>query len=311
MALHCAAINAGMSFADIESLTANGDLFRDAYLTKDDGRRRHLRSALTKMRRDYDKAARYVGDRPTILAAAEALQHLADVRTAINTTRWTGRIGPRDKTVLTALVTSAESLGTIRPTISIRTLCEDTPYRAFKTVANAIDSLAKQGWITKDRDDGPDAPTRYTLHRPMGGANVHTTCSSPWGETAVHDCAPLSTRLATTVGVHGATVHAALGEVPASRNDVHRVSGVSKRTCSRWLGELARLGLARQTPAGWVRGDTDPETVAFEHGVDLVEFDRAQRHALQRQGWAEWRAARAPMRRDETVRHAVIPGGTQ
>lgn len=285
MAFMAAAVNAGLTFADVDALLLGGQLYDAAYLTKSDGRRRQVRSAATLARRDYDKAVRYVADRPSVIDAAEALQTLGMLRTAIATADWPGRSGPRDKAVLEALVAIGESLGTVRPAVSLRTLCEDTPYRSAVTVKNALDSLAASGWVTRERGDTIDQPTVYTLTERGSQREQHMLYPRVGGDVQV--TTPPSTPLALVLGVHAATVHATLTDLPVSRNDLHRLTGFAKSTCGKWLAQLARLGLARQTPAGWVRTTLAPEQVAFEHGADLIALNRATAHALQRAGWAE------------------------
>lgn len=288
MALMCAAVNAGWAYADVDSLILGGRLHVDAYMTKDDGRRRSIRSAAVKARRDWDKATAYVTNRPTIHTPGDAHRELGMVRAAIHTHTWTGRSGPRDKAVLLALVAIGESLGTVHPTVSVRTLTEDTPYRSWVTIKHAIDSLHRLGWISIDKASRAGEPSGYTIRTPpAGGQYVNNTCSPPRGEIDVQGLPTQADALATALTVRCANVYVALTSEPASRNRIAKAAGVANMTCSKWLAALARLGLAVDTGAGWVRGDADPDVVAKSLGVEDVIEARAERHALHRAGYRQ------------------------
>lgn len=318
MALMCAAVNAGLSYADVDALLLGSRLYVDAYLTKDDGRRRTTSGAAVKARRDWDKAVSYIAARPPVDTREDAHQHLKEVREAALQHRWTGRTGPRDKVVLLALVTIGESLGTVTPMVSVRTLCEDTPIRGSMTVARALDSLDASGWISREHG-GRGEPTRYALKIPSRGVASDTSdpplpggrlmyqIRPPSGPGGVRSDGQLTTPLATAVGVHGATIYGHLSDRPQSRNDLHFSTGFAKSTCGKWLANLARLGLAVDTGAGWVRGPADPVAVAKDMGVEKIVKARADRHEIQRAGY---RRECHPRYRHALVTHATESAST-
>lgn len=287
-AFMCAAARAGLTYTDVESIIIGGRLFDDTYRTRDNGRPRSLRSALVKARRDWDRAVRHVADTPPATTRREATQRLATIRAAADTTTWTGRAATRNRTVLRALHTISETLGTLTPRVSIRTLTEDTPYRGHKTIARALDDLETLGWIQRQKP-GPHATvTTYRLRAPSKGVASDTRDRpSLRGTSCVRYDHP-STALGLTLSVHAATIHTRLTGKPMTRNDMARATGYAPSTCGKWLTTLTRHKLATRTTEGWTAGPADPDQVATDLGADDIIEARAERHQQQRANHQKW-----------------------
>jgi hypothetical protein len=303
MAVAVAAVRAGWSFADFDAELSNPwNKLAQQHRIKDDGRQRTGSHAATKLRRDWDKAVLFARQNPTVSDRTEALQQVGLIRAAARAADWTGRSGPRDMAVLGILLDAASAHSTLTPTLSLREICERSPYRGFKTCGRAIEALALAGWITVDRREAAaDQPNSYRLHAPgKGGSKRHNTtvCAggtddvSVWPPPTGHSRERYSTDLALVFGTHAAIVHATLDpDIPQTRPQVVQRSGVSESTAKRWLRNLSRAGLARQTPKGWLQGLTDPQLVAADYGAFDVVLDREARHAKDRESFCAYRAA--------------------
>lgn len=223
-------------------------------------------------------------ERDAVPACPSAIHEL---RSAAETHRWTGRSAVRDRIVLNVLIDMAQEAGCLTVVATARAIARLTPYGDHNAASRALRSLSVRGWLTSDRRaQAATWPSMYRLAVPQCGAR-------PSGRAVVTPSAdPGKRRLAMVTSPHGQAVHAALWEIPQSRNQVAARAGVSRPTAGKWLWELALLGLCRASPAGWVIGDTDPDVVAFEQGADLKEMDRADRHAAQRRRWGEHRIGR-------------------
>lgn len=293
-----AAVNAGWSASMFEEQVRRGPFWADVYLKKDTGKPRSEASAVKKLYRDYNKTIQYAADRPAIIDPDQACKRLEEVREAIPYGDWSGRAGLRDRTVLEALLLIAESMGTLHPTVSVRTLTQGTPYKGAITVSRALTALERRGWIRKDPSVKAGAPSGYALLDPskqfLGGIISGTSHPSKGGRDNVPVLTPpdryTSKRLALVAGQHAATLQSWLTAQPQSLGALKRHTGFAYNTVKKHINRLARVGLARHTPEGWVIGDTDPETVAFEHGADLQEFERSEKFNLQRDGYRRSRA---------------------
>ena len=306
MGLAVVAVRAGWSLYDWT--TAMSDPHNDLaahYRRKDDGRRRTHANAEGRMIRDWAKATRYAADNPQISDPGEIMQHLGLVRAAVAGAEWGGRAGLRDRVILGVILDAAESRPTACPTISLRSLCEQTPYRARATVQRGLDSLSSAGWLIKDRSrSATTAPTAYRIVLP-GGVHSGSAPTPPVGaQPADPQWTPPVERegpvgrinhdLGIRFGMQAALIYSTLDpDIPQTMPAVVRRSGVSRSTVKRWLPELALMGLCYRTPQGWYQGLRDAELVALENGaLDLTEA-RKMRHELQRQGFAEWHERRS------------------
>ena len=246
--------------------------------------------------RDWAKAIRYVNANPTPHGRPETHQAIGVIRAAAATRDWPGRSGPRNRIIMNTLLNIADSIPSVTPKVSIRTLCEHTPYRSIQTIANALAALEEAGWITRNRT-GADAAevTTYGLRVPPARVpivdkrypSLRVEVMSTYGT-------PVSSDLGMALGAHAASIHSALDpEVGQSVAELVTRSGISRRTVFRWLPKLAKLGLARHSPKhGWLRGDTDPGFVASDYDVPDKVMEREARHKLQREGFHAWREAR-------------------
>jgi hypothetical protein len=271
------------------------------YHRKDDGRPRTHSNSMGRILRDWAKATRYATDHPRVNNPAEAMQHLGLVRSTMARTPWAGRTGLRDRIILEAILDIAETKPTTCPTISIRSLCEQTPYRGNQTAMRALHHLTDLGWLTPDRTrSGPGQPTAYRLGIPTVSETGAAGCALPGGvgaapssDTLTGPVGRISHDLALRFGPQSALVYSTLDpDIPQRIVTVTSRSGLARSTVNKWLPELAILGLAYKTPGGWHQGLRDVDLVAVEQGsLDLAEA-RAVRHDLQRRGWVEWIEAR-------------------
>lgn len=320
MSVAVSMVNHGWTWAEFHAeLTNDQNGLADWAMRRANGSPRNNHDSYVRLERAWRKAERFVADRPAIQDTTEAVQTVGELRGLADHRQWPGRGGQRDREVYVALLAVATRCATLTPAVAVRTLTEQSSFRGWKTICRAIDSLVEQGLLTKLAPATSGGPTRYQLvsppvprrhtssHAELGGAHVSLRhdASGTGGDTAsdLPVLAPLSrerTRLALMFGAHAAAVHAALVEFPMPVSALVNRSGVSRRTVYRWLPKLALLGLARKMPLGWVVGDTDPDRVAFEYGVELVERDRYERHELSRRGYQEalaiWRERGADWR---------------
>ena len=307
MAVATAACRAGWSLYDWTSAMSDprNDLAAH-YRRKDDGRCRTAANADGRVRRDWAKATRYAAEHPQLSDPSDVMQNLGLVRAAVATASWTGRAGLRNRIILGVILDLAETKPTACPTISTRSLCEQTPYRGRVTVQRALDDLADAGWLTKDRSrSAADAPTAYRIDLPRVAITGPAGCAPTGGVGAGPVMASASAvrtgpvdrinhDLGIRFGAHAALIFSALDpDIPQSVATITRRSGAARSTVKKWLPELAIIGLAYKTPSGWHQGMRDVELVAIEQGaMDAVEA-RQIRHELQRKGWTEWCTARA------------------
>lgn len=284
---------------------------------REDGTRRTWNDFLSRLDDAWSNAETWTLDHPTVRSRTEAHQRLGEIRDAVNCHTWTGRTALRDRAVMLALLRIGDSMGSLTPRVSIRTICADTSYGSVQTVHRAISALRDAGWITTDRADAtPQTPTTYNLLTP---ARAVTQVNRSMVYLPVEACSPVSqppdppTDLAVVLSPHAAAVWDALPSGPGV--DVPTVAGragVHRRTVYRWLPRLEKLGLAaRDGHGGWVRGPESPDVVAKDLGVEAKVQRRADRHALEREGFHGWYAARAEAvaqaRRAAQVREAKRP----
>ena len=319
-----AAARAGWTWDDVVHLFNDSALYKDAYLTRsDDGSRRNSPAASDRFRHDWDDALDLIERTAPIVDKIGAYAKLLQIRDAADRHQWTGRTQLCDRIVLNALLDVADTLGTVNPQVSARTLCEDTPYMERRRISRALLSLAGRGWLTIDRS-GLDRsePSIYRLKIPTGleGGYVVSqdiapppvgtsgTVRTPLAERVTPSAGPKAVQLAMALTPHQQAVYAALTNVPKSRNQIVKRSGISRPTTSRALPALALAGLARQSVGpngevlGWVRGDTDPDVVVFERGVEFKEEARRDRHKAQRKDWKDHYEGRATDRQKALAR---------
>lgn len=294
-----AAVRAGWTFAEYAAAMTDPDngLARQ-YRKKDDGRRHSAASTMRRLSKLWEAERAYAAAHPQVLDRAEARQQLGLIRAAAEQAPWPGHSGPRNRVVFGVLNDAADAGDTLTPALSLRSICEQTSYRRAETIGHALDALADEGWITRDRSGRrPDDPTIYRLQVPTEGGQEagHVSALSRGDRSCPQSCPPraplgrIHTDLAMAFGAHAAAVYATLDpDMPQRKPAVVRRSGISERTVDKWLRELARIGLARQAPQGWYQGLTDPTLVAAEHADLLgIRDARAARSDLNRRGFRE------------------------
>jgi hypothetical protein len=335
MAVAVAMVRAGFSYADYhrEMFDPNNQLAASWYQAKTDGRHRNAPAASRKMRTEWGKAVRYAADHPQVHDRAEALQQLGVVKAAVVAAAWTGRSAIRNRSILGIIVAAGEQHGTMSPALSLRTICEQSAYRHYRTVANAVAALRDLGWVEVEPSSDASMPNSYRLRVPgkclqrahisvfpggdtavhgvdtSGGGRVHGVDTSSGGRVRVantlddlavngpagHPRDRIDNNLALALGPHAALVYATLDpDIPQNPTTLIRRSGLARQTVYKWLKQLAQLGLARKSRSLWLAGDTPVEVVASDYEVTAVAADRALRHGVERQGWREYVAAGGP-----------------
>ena len=276
-------VNCGWSWADFHAAMRNPTntlgLF---FLWRSNGAERSAEQREQMLRRIWDKACRFVVARPAIRDQAEARQEIGLTRVAADFRPWTGRSRLRDRTVHRCLLDIATEQGSTRVGVSVRTLCERTPYRSAGTVSRALTSLARQRILRIERRPDPDDCNAYQLLPADAWVAVTATRSPPSRcEGRVADAA--TPELALALGSpYAALLAAALTDDPLSARQVAARAGVSRCTANKRLPRLARIGLAVQLDGGWVRGDTPPEIAAMREGAMDVALARHSRHEHER-----------------------------
>lgn len=308
-----AAIRHGWSFADFDH--ALGDprhALARWYLERDQGAaRRSPRSAAHRRLLEWRRAITWSERNPPIASQAEARQQVGEWLAAVSSTSWRGRTGLRDRTVYVALLRRAGRGGTLTPAVSVRTLCEDTPYRTASTIVRALHSLEGRGLVTR-QPQARGLPQVYRLRQPATPVHERRSSNPPQG--AVEMCSSVhspSVALGLTHGPHAAAVHAALSPTqPARADDVAALAGVSRRTAFYKLKALAADGLAIATPDGWIATEAKADDVAAQYGAQEIEMNRIFRHAFERAAWRDHLRSRHPGVLESpssggTSRHAV------
>lgn len=292
------AINAGWNFADFDAAMndpRNGLI--TWFLERDDRKPRNARATSVKIRREWDRAREWLIEHPAITNGAEARQQIGLWTARLDELDWSGRSGLRDRAIYVQLLKRGTEIGTLTPQISVRTLCEATPYRGFKTVSRALESLEQRQLLKPKRVGGSTDATAYELLSPPSKQSAQVTHNySPFpGGDSVSVVRSADKALGLAFGAHAAAVYAALSdEVPLMPTAIARRANVSVRTANNKLKLLgaADVGLARRTPDGWVSNGPDPALVAAEHGAMDAEIDRTFKHAVQRHNWQNRETAR-------------------
>lgn len=288
-----AAVRCGWTFGDWHrEMTSPTNRLGEWYWRRDDtGKVRSDDSVRSKIRSEYDRAAEHAATNPAVTDAEFAREYLREHIAAADAYDWSARdrrdrTGIRDREVLAALHRIAYQRGTLTPTVSIRTLCEATPFLGRTTMQRALASLIERRWLSRAAHATAEHPAAYRLQGPRV-VRSGTVDDLPAGGDAV----PLRTDplLGLAVGPYGAAVYAALGDLPQSARGVSRRAQVSHQTAGRHLWRLERDGLAVIDHNGdWIRGPVDPGEVARGFQARKRARDRALRHELERRGWAAY-----------------------
>lgn len=301
-------------------------------------RPRGRREAAAVLRRQWDKAVRYVattdrqiGDDPTFDGRADAIattvrgiQERADVAAG----RWTHGGGPADRRILDVLCVLA--LQALSASVEA-----DTRRLALlagvgrETARTALLRLQSDGWITQARAaEGPNG-ARWTIvprdvfpregdigrsqadPRPAGaGAAERSTLLA--GLTArlrdaTHDLFTLG-----ALGHHAGNVYARTGEAPHDVETIARTTGLTIDQAARTLDRLTSAGVLVQESSGWRRHKVDHRrAAAVRLGVDGRLVDRARRYRVERELWAWWQAEETWMRAPRRTHPSRRPGPGQ
>lgn len=321
MAVAVAMVRAGHTGSDfVREMSEPDNRLSAWYRRKDDGRRRGVAASAQKMWREWDKAVRFAADNPQVHSPAEALQQLGLIRAATGEHTWAGRSAARDQWVLSVLIAEAQRRTTLTPAISLRTICEASPFRRPQTIANAIRSLSSRGWVEVVSPGSRSLPAVYRLRVPKAGQgvkaaaqvgvkDVDTSLPLKGGDPDVHGLYTSGTQviersdaaLALVHGVHAAAVHAVLEDGPGlNPTEIARRSGKSRPTVYKWLAVLLALGLVRQCPdsKGWSRAARGQVTAVIEAQASELEMARVERHAAQRHAWHDLGIYRFRVRKD-------------
>lgn len=291
---------------------------------------RSRREAATILRRQWDKAVRYiatadrqVGDDPTfdpragaIAARVRAVQTRADAAAG----RWTHSGGPADRRVLDVLCVLA--LQSLRSTVEadIRRVALLAGI-GRETVRTALLRLTADGWITLaqaatgvhgahwsiatdtaiHRDEAPDRSQADPRAAGAGAADRLTLLASLTARIAdaAHD---LFTR-GPGLGHHAGNTYARTTSEPQTLAELAALTGATPAATFRTLARLTEAGVLKRMSSGWRRYASDRRrAAAARRGVNGRLTERAARYSIERELWAWWQAEdewmRAPRRPD-------------
>lgn len=291
---------------------------------------RSRREAATILRRQWDKAVRYiatahrqVGDDPTfdpragaIAARVRAVQTRADAAAG----RWTHGGGPADRRVLDVLCVLA--LQSLRSTVEadIRRVALLAGI-GRETARIALLRLTDDGWITLaqaatgihgahwsivpdtaiHRDDATDRSQADPRAAGAGAADRLTLLASLAARIAdaAHD---LFTR-GPGLGHHAGNTYARTTSEPQTLAELAELIGATPAATFRTLARLTEAGVLERRSSGWRRYATDRRrAAAVRRGVNGRLTERAARYSIERELWAWWQAEdvwmRAPRRPD-------------
>jgi hypothetical protein len=301
-------------------------------------RRRGRIEAAAVLRRQWDKAVRYVattdrqiGDDPTFDGRADAIAtHVRGVqeRADVAAGRWTHGGGPADRRVLDVLCILA--LQALSASVEA-----DTRRLALlagvgrETARTALLRLSSDGWIAQARAaEGPHG-ARWTIRptdrvstdlatgrsqadpRPVGaGAAERSTSLAELTRRlrdAAHDLFSLG-----ALGHHAGNVYARTGEAPHDVETIARAAGSTIDQAARILDRLTSAGVLVQECSGWRRHKADHRrAAAVRLGVDGRLMDRARRYRVERELWAWWQAEETWMRAPRRTHPSRRPGPGQ
>lgn len=294
------------------------------YRDRSDRKPRGRVDAARVLRRQWDKAVRYVatsdrqiGDDPTFDARADAIAaHVRDVQARADTAagRWTSGGGPADRRVLDVLCILA---------LQALSDCVEADTRRLallagvgrETARTALLRLAEGGWIAHAQASAGPRGARWTIdpqaviHSPLdisrsqadprpagaGSAERSTLLAALTSRStaAAHDLFTAGPAL----GHHAGNLYARTTPEPQSAPELARATGDSPATVSRTLDRLVSSGVLVRTRAGWRRPRVDRRnSTARRLGVDGRLNARARRYAVERELWAWWQAEDAWMR---------------
>jgi hypothetical protein len=327
--------------ADVAALveTAPGLEHVRTYRDRSQRKPRQRVDAARVLRRQWDKAVRYVatnprqiGDDPTFDHRADAIaEQVRDVQTRADAAsgRWTAGGGPADRRVLDVLCILA--LQALSASVEA-----DTRRLALlagigrETARTALLRLAEDGWITNDRAAaGPygahwKISPNCTIHnstdlarsqadpRPAGAGSAErsTLLARLVDRTtlATHDLFTPGPGL----GLHAGNTYARLTSEPQNLKDLAHETGVPTNYLARTLDRLTSAGVIVRSRAGWRRSRIDRRRRAAQQlGVDGRLTSRANRYSIERELWAWWQAEDAWMRAPQRPAAKRRPGRGQ
>lgn len=320
------AASARWRYADVAALadTAPGLEHVRTERSRSQRQPRSRREAATILRRQWDKAVRYiatadrqVGDDPTfdpragaIAARVRAVQTRADAAAG----RWTHGGGPADRRVLDVLcILALQALsGAVEADTRRLALMAGI---GRETARTALLRLSADGWIAPAQSAAgvhgahwaidPEAVihSRAEIDRSQadpravgaGAAERSTLLASLHARTAAatHD---LFTH-GPALGHHAGNTYARTTTEPQQLAELARATGASPSTTARTLARLTSAGVLIHTRAGWRRHASDRRrAAAVRLGVAGRLDERSGRYVIERELWAWWQAENAWMR---------------
>lgn len=333
--------------ADIAQLVAHSPGLEHIRTYRDRSQRkpRGQIDAARTLRRQWDKAVRYVataprqiGDDPTFDGRADQIAtHAREIQARADAAagRWTSGGGPADRRVLDVLCILALQAITATVEADIRRLALLAGI-GRETARTALLRLADDGWITRARDaDGPHgahwqlAPATV-IHsnldhsrsqadpRPVGaGAAERTTLLASLTarlNAARHD---LFTPGNGGLGHHAGNTYARTTDEPQTLTQLSLATGASTKDTAHTLNRLTSAGVLVSTPHGWRRPRADHRRAAADRAGTTGRLDnRATRYSIERELWAWWQAEhewmrapgrQAPGRRPSRGQLSLIP----
>ena len=237
-------------------------------------------------------ARRFTSDRPP--AASRLLQDLEEVLAVA--VRWSpgGRTGETDAAVLRAHARAARLARSRVYGLSVRT-CAEWARVGLRGAWSAQARLVAAGWIARDDGHSGRGAVRWRLS--LGRDLLGTATVSPpppdggreTGSVAVPNTHPLWHSLAAGLGPRAtwAALQAANGPLTASALAV--ATRHHRSTVGDHLRLLQGLGLAAQTPAGWVATGRSLDDALAELPPDARTAAQRQRerHQRERAAWRE------------------------
>ena len=312
--------------ADVAALVDTAPGLEHVRTERDRGQRQHRgrREAAAVLRRQWDKAVRYVagsvrqiGDDPTFDPRAGAIAaHVRAVQTRADAAggRWTRGGGPADRRVLDVLCVLALQAVSAAVEADTRRLALLAGI-GRETARTALLRLSEDGWITQAQPAAGIRAAHWTIDptavvhssitiersqadpRAVGAGSAERSALlaslTARSAAATHD---LFTR-GPALGHRAGNTYARTTTEPQELDYLARATGASEVSTARTLARLTSAGVLVQTRAGWRRHASDRRhAAAMRLGVAGRLDERSARYAIERELWAWWQAEDAWMR---------------
>lgn len=237
-----------------------------------------------------------VPKRPPNLAAIDAMECV------IKLARFTGRTAATDRAVLRAHLAAARNRRSLRHSLAIPTLVEQTN-STRPTVRAAHRRLVKAGWLTRHTygqpayRDRPGKSSTWSLQVPKEGPSLSPAVPPEQRFAGAKDGPPIfNTMSGAPDGSHDAFARRALGpdgvelltaleQRAWSKRALKRALGWQWSTLRRRLNRAAQCGAAIEASEGWCRGHASLEAIAkhFDTSGRLQALKEQHRQERERQ----------------------------